>query len=61
MLWGLSAMPWDIFRFRNESLVSFFQAQVDYTCWKDSLPNFWQHFWKMSMQTTFGVHFPFCF
>ena len=36
MLWGLSAAFWDMARFINQSFVSYFQGQADYTCWKDS-------------------------
>ena len=31
-------------RFINQSLVSRFQAQADYTCWKDSSLKFWSEF-----------------
>ena len=40
MLWGFSARFWDMIRFINQSLVSYFQAQPDYTCWKDSRRKF---------------------
>ena len=45
MLWGLSPTFWDMARFINQSLVSFFQAQADYTCWKDSSLKFWKEFY----------------
>ena len=41
IFWGLSATFWDMARFINQSLVSFFQAEADYTCWKDSSLGFW--------------------
>ena len=40
ILWGFSARFWDMIRFINQSLVSYFQAQPDYTCWKDSQRKF---------------------
>ena len=47
ILWGLSATFWDSFGYVlgyrpfNKSLVSLFQAQADYTCWKDFSLKFW--------------------
>ena len=32
-------------RFKNQSLVPLFQAQADYTCWKDSSLKFWSEFY----------------
>ena len=32
-------------RFINQSLVFLFQAQADYTCWKDSSLKFWKEFY----------------
>ena len=40
ILWGFSARFWDMIRFINQSLVSYFQAQPDYSCWKDSRRKF---------------------
>ena len=45
MLWGLSAAFWDMARFINQSFVSYFQGQADYTCWKDSLWKFCEDFY----------------
>ena len=36
ILWGLSSMFWDTTGFINRLLVSLFQTQVDYACWKHS-------------------------
>ena len=41
IIWGLSAAFWDMTRFINQSLVSLFEAQADYTRWKSSSLNFW--------------------
>ena len=41
ILWDLSATFRDMSRFIYQSLVFYFQAQADYTCWKDSPRNFW--------------------
>ena len=54
-------MSWDMSRLINESLVSYFQAQVDYTCLKDSPRSFWSHIWKVRVEAIFGIYFPFCF
>ena len=41
IIWGLSAAFWDMTRFINQSLVSLFEAQDDYTRWKSSALKFW--------------------
>ena len=45
ILWGLSATFWDMASLINQSLVSLFQAQADYTCWNDSSFKFWYEFY----------------
>ena len=40
IFWGLSATFWDMPCFINQSLGFLFQAQADFTCWKDSPLNF---------------------
>ena len=41
IIWGLSAAFWDMTSFINQSLVSLFEAQDDYTRWKSSALKFW--------------------
>ena len=41
ILWSLFATFWDMVRSLNQSLVFLFQAQADYTCWKDYSLKFW--------------------
>ena len=45
ILWGLSATFWDMASLINQSLVSLFQTQADYTCWKESSFKFWYEFY----------------
>ena len=41
MLCGLFATFWDMAHFISQSLVSLFQAEAYYSCWKDSSLKFW--------------------
>ena len=45
ILSGLSAKFLDMACFINQSLVSLFEAQADYTSWKDVSLKFWQDFY----------------
>ena len=41
MLRGLFATFWDMAHFINQSLVSLFQAEASYSCWKSSSLKIW--------------------